>query len=295
MNSQILLKRKKTYLIFQKKTNILLIAMNMHSLGGYHVIVAMQAEKEVLLNAQGSASISVAQFPGIRFSYLETALFCGCVYAAKKPTRKWAAWTHQEEECFFTALRHVGKNFLKITSRVLSKNKDQVVDMLHHVPCRWSLLEKHSCKASKLHLKPRRFKLFLEALEHQLLKDSRKSISKRACHGETFSSVSLENISSHSRERGLDNRPLKMILCDSQNVKKLGPGRSSTKHGDSLGVIDSECVDPPATEGSHCLLRDVSFASDSFDAAIAAHILRHQNKPPSVLLQVPSGSSSIWG
>ncbi|WZY90537.1 hypothetical protein YC2023_055529 [Brassica napus] len=241
----------------------------------------MQAEKEVLLNAQGSASISVAQFP------------------AKKPTRKWAAWTHQEEECFFTALRHVGKNFLKITSRVLSKNKDQAllskVDMLHHVPCRWSLLEKHSCKASKLHLKPRRFKLFLEALEHQLLKDSRKSISKRACHGETFSSVSLENISSHSRERGLDNRPLKMILCDSQNVKKLGPGRSSTKHGDSLGVIDSECVDPPATEGSHCLLRDVSFASDSFDAAIAAHILRHQNKPPSVLLQVPSGSSSIWG
>lgn len=50
--------------------------MNMHSLGGshlikhecldrYHVIEAMQAEKEVLLNAQGSASISVAQFPGM--------------------------------------------------------------------------------------------------------------------------------------------------------------------------------------------------------------------------------------
>ncbi|KAG5402098.1 hypothetical protein IGI04_016705 [Brassica rapa subsp. trilocularis] len=243
------------------------------------------------------------------------------------------------------------------------------VDMLYHVSCRWSLLEKHSCKASKLHLKPRRFKLFLEALEHQLLKDSRKSTSKRACHGETFSSASLENISSQSRERGLDNRPLKMILCDSQNVKKLGPGRASTKHGDSLGAslgdekedtafrggrqrrkqgsyltlsssylnmvrtesgplpkhstgdsneprlatnavsagewadtltnisigdllseapddIDSECVDQPATEGSHCLLRDASFASDSFDAAIAAHILRHQNKPPSSLLQI---------
>ncbi|CDY18470.1 BnaA04g21170D [Brassica napus] len=173
------------------------------------------------------------------FSYLETALFCGCVYAAKKPTRQWAAWTHQEEECFFTALRQVGKNFLKITSHVQSKNKDQV----GHYYCRldtnaamlrwWSLLEKHSCKASKLHLKPRRFKLFLEALEHQLLKDSRKSTSKRACHGETFSSASLENISSQSRERGLDNRPLKMILCDSQNVKKLGPGRSSTKQGTS--------------------------------------------------------------
>ncbi|KAH0930415.1 hypothetical protein HID58_016142, partial [Brassica napus] len=217
------------------------------------------------------------------FSYLETALFCGCVYAAKKPTRQWAAWTHQEEECFFTALRQVGKNFLKITSHVQSKNKDQV----GHYYCRldtnaamlrwWSLLEKHSCKASKLHLKPRRFKLFLEALEHQLLKDSRKSTSKRACHGETFSSASLENISSQSRERGLDNRPLKMILCDSQNVKKLGPGRSSTKQGTSSTSfyavllrlilwtgksprslhseapkdIDSDGLDPPATEDTH--------------------------------------------
>ena len=31
------------------------------------------------------------------------------MYAAKKPTRQWAAWTHQEEESFFTALRQVGK------------------------------------------------------------------------------------------------------------------------------------------------------------------------------------------
>ncbi|KAF2568334.1 hypothetical protein F2Q68_00024669 [Brassica cretica] len=98
---------------------------------------------------------------------------------------------------------------------------------------RWSLLEKYSCKASKLHLKPRRFKLFLEALEHQLLKDRRKSSRKRACHGESFSSASLGNISSHSRERGLDNSPFKLILCDSQNVR---PGRASTKHGESLGV-----------------------------------------------------------
>lgn len=29
--------------------------------------------------------------------------------AAKKPTRQWAAWTHQEEESFFNALRQVGK------------------------------------------------------------------------------------------------------------------------------------------------------------------------------------------
>ncbi|GMP50367.1 hypothetical protein CsSME_00017013 [Camellia sinensis var. sinensis] len=43
--------------------------------------------------------------------------------AAKKQTRQWAAWTRQEEESFFTALR---QNFEKITCRVQSKNKDQV-------------------------------------------------------------------------------------------------------------------------------------------------------------------------
>uniref|UniRef100_A0A804M4R9 protein-serine/threonine phosphatase n=1 Tax=Zea mays TaxID=4577 RepID=A0A804M4R9_MAIZE len=44
----------------------------------------------------------------------------------KNQTRQWAAWTHQEEEIFFNALRQVGKNFDKITHRVQSKNKDQV-------------------------------------------------------------------------------------------------------------------------------------------------------------------------
>jgi hypothetical protein len=75
--------------------------------------------------------------------------------AEKRPTRQWAAWTHQEEESFFNALRQVGKacyywnvlwikkisvlfyslsnhlelslqNFEKITRHVQSKNKDQV-------------------------------------------------------------------------------------------------------------------------------------------------------------------------
>ncbi|RRT39866.1 hypothetical protein B296_00055722 [Ensete ventricosum] len=48
----------------------------------------------------------------------------------KKPTRQWAAWTRQEEENFFNALRQVGKNFEKITCRVQSKNKDQVCTFL---------------------------------------------------------------------------------------------------------------------------------------------------------------------
>ncbi|KAM0053416.1 putative transcription factor MYB/SANT family [Helianthus debilis subsp. tardiflorus] len=127
----------------------------------------------------------------------------------KKQTRQWAAWTRQEEESFFTALRQVGKNFEKITSRVQSKNKDQVRHYYYRLVRRmnkllgpelsldaknskdtnaamlrwWSLLEKHSCKASKLHLKPRRFKIFLETLEHQLLKDRKKNIRKRPNQG----------------------------------------------------------------------------------------------------------------
>ncbi|KAL9327134.1 hypothetical protein ACSQ67_007779 [Phaseolus vulgaris] len=134
--------------------------------------------------------------------------------ATKKPTRQWAAWTRQEEESFFTALRQVGKNFEKITSRVQSKNKDQVRHYYYRLVRRmnkllgpglcldaknskdtnaamlrwWSLLEKYSCKASKLHLKPRRFKIFLEALEHQLLKDRKKNVRKRPLQGELSSS-----------------------------------------------------------------------------------------------------------
>ncbi|KAJ0817884.1 putative transcription factor MYB/SANT family [Helianthus annuus] len=138
---------------------------------------------------------------------------CNICNPVKKQTRQWAAWTRQEEESFFTALRQVGKasfpNFEKITSRVQSKNKDQVRHYYYRLVRRmnkllgpelyldaknskdtnaamlrwWSLLEKHSCKASKLHLKPRRFKIFLETLEHQLLKDRKKNIRKRPNQG----------------------------------------------------------------------------------------------------------------
>ncbi|BFI20448.1 protein Mp1R-MYB4 [Marchantia polymorpha subsp. ruderalis] len=121
-----------------------------------------------------------------------------------KPTRQWDAWTREEEENFFGALRQVGKNFEKITSRVQTKNKDQVRHYYYRVIKRmnkilspslvldaknssyvnsamlrwWSLLEKHSCSASKLRLKPRRFKTFVTALEHQLLKDRKKPKKK---------------------------------------------------------------------------------------------------------------------
>ncbi|XP_017254152.1 TSL-kinase interacting protein 1 [Daucus carota subsp. sativus] len=144
-----------------------------------------------------------------------------------KQTRQWAAWTRQEEERFFTALRQVGKNFEKITHRVQSKNKDQVRHYYYRLVRRmnklldpkiyldasnskdtnsamlrwWSLLEKSSCKASKLHLKPRRFKMFLDALEHQLLKDRRKNIRKRHAQGEVCPTTATATVLSQGVNR----------------------------------------------------------------------------------------------
>nr|VDD15229.1 unnamed protein product [Brassica oleracea] len=178
--------------------------MNMHSLGGshlikhecldrYHVIVAMQAEKEVLLNAQGSTSISVVQFP------------------AKKPKRQWVSIT-----IYYRLVRRMNKLLGPGLSLHAKNPKDTNAAM-----------------------------------------DASGSLTSRVPTSVSFPS-----------------------LEDNMNVDEY--------------QLENGCVDPPATEGSHCLIRDVSFDSDSFDAAIPAHILRHQNKPPSALLQVPSGSSSIW-
>ncbi|KAL4576612.1 hypothetical protein LXL04_012708 [Taraxacum kok-saghyz] len=121
------------------------------------------------------------------------------------------------------------QNFEKITCRVQSKNKDQVRHYYYRLVRRmnkllgpqlyldaknskdtnsamlrwWSLLEKHSCKASKLHLKPRRFKIFLQTLEHQLLKDRKKNTRKRAFHnGEKENKCNIDFATS-SKKSGL--------------------------------------------------------------------------------------------
>ncbi|CAN6301597.1 unnamed protein product [Urochloa humidicola] len=157
----------------------------------------------------------------------------------KKPTRQWAAWTRQEEENFFNALRQVGKNFEKITHRVQSKNKDQVRHYYYRLVRRmkkllgpgfsldaknskdtiaamlrwWSLLEKFSCSASKLHLKPRRFKTFVEALGNQLLKDRNKSRRKCPRLDICLSSAS-PNV---SKTPGNEPFPVKFSPVDAQN------------------------------------------------------------------------------
>ncbi|KAF5178133.1 Tsl-kinase interacting protein [Thalictrum thalictroides] len=172
---------------------------------------------------------------------------------AKKQTRQWAAWTRQEEESFFNALRQVGKNFDMITCRVQSKNKDQVRHYYYRLVRRmnkllgpgfsldaknskdtnaamlrwWSLLEKYSCKASKLHLKPRRFKIFIEALEHQLLKDRKKTTRKRPSQNENSSSSSAPTLSLQNKASGHDTRSVKLVLVDSQNIQKVASGKGS--------------------------------------------------------------------
>ncbi|XP_039002991.1 TSL-kinase interacting protein 1-like isoform X2 [Hibiscus syriacus] len=184
---------------------------------------------------------------------------------AKRPTRKWAAWTRQEEESFFTALRQVGKNFEKITCRVQSKNKDQVRHYYYRLVRRmnkllgprlcldaknskdtnaamlrwWSLLEKYSCRASKLHLKPRRFKIFVEALEHQLLKYRKKTVRKRPSQGENSSPTSPTDVTNQSRASGHDARTVRLFLVDGQNIHKLGPGKGSFKRNNNVGVSRS--------------------------------------------------------
>ncbi|XVF07867.1 hypothetical protein REPUB_Repub06bG0176700 [Reevesia pubescens] len=178
------------------------------------------------------------------------------------PTRQWAAWTRQEEESFFTALRQVGKNFEKITCHVQSKNKDQVRHYYYRLVRRmnkllgpglcldaknskdtnaamlrwWSLLEKYSCRASKLHLKPRRFKIFVEALEHQLLKDRKKTIRKRPSQGENSSPTSPNSVINLNRASGHDAHTVKLVLVGGQNIQKLGPGKGSFKRNNNVGV-----------------------------------------------------------
>ncbi|XP_058003468.1 TSL-kinase interacting protein 1 isoform X1 [Hevea brasiliensis] len=182
---------------------------------------------------------------------------------AKKPTRQWAAWTREEEESFFTALRQVGKNFEKITRRVQSKNKDQVRHYYYRLVRRmnkllgpglcldaknskdtnaamlrwWSLLEKYSCKASKLHLKPRRFKIFIEALENQLLKDRKKNVRKRPSQVENVSPPVPSTVTSQNRASTLETRTVKLVLVDSQNLQRLGAGKGSLKRNVNIGVI----------------------------------------------------------
>jgi len=194
---------------------------------------------------------------------------------AKKPTRQWAAWTRQEEENFFNALRQVGKNFEKITHRVQSKNKDQVRHYYYRLVRRmkkllgpgflldaknskdtiaamlrwWSLLEKFSCSASKLHLKPRRFKTFVEALVNQLQKDRNKS--RRKCPRVDMCISSPSPIVSKSP--GNESFPVKFLPVEAQNGSRV----ASPKGAFFKRMPETNCSKSGATKGDLSATRTV--------------------------------------
>ncbi|KAG2542208.1 TSL-kinase interacting protein 1-like isoform X1 [Panicum virgatum] len=194
---------------------------------------------------------------------------------AKKPTRQWAAWTRQEEENFFNALRQVGKNFEKITHRVQSKNKDQVRHYYYRLVRRmkkllgpgflldaknskdtiaamlrwWSLLEKFSCSASKLHLKPRRFKTFVEALVNQLQKDRNKS--RRKCPRVDMCISSPSPIVSKSP--GNESFPVKFLPVEAQNGSRV----ASPKGAFFKRMPETNCSKSGVTKGDLSATRTV--------------------------------------
>ncbi|CAL1379111.1 unnamed protein product [Linum trigynum] len=233
----------------------------------------------------------------------------------KKQTRQWAAWTRQEEESFFTALRQVGKNFEKITHRVQSKNKDQVRHYYYRLVRRmnkllgpglcldakdskdtnaamlrwWALLEKYSCKASKLHLKPRRFKIFLEALENQLIKDRKKNVRKRPLQGETGSPTGISTVANQNKASTQDSRAVKLVLVDGQSIQKLGSSKGPLKRNVNVGVVrhtnkggDSGIMKPPrqrrkpgvATSAAYQKWERAAIAGVSLVADAAEHLER---------------------
>ncbi|KAG8096847.1 hypothetical protein GUJ93_ZPchr0013g34366 [Zizania palustris] len=191
--------------------------------------------------------------------------------AARKPTRQWAAWTRQEEQNFFNALRQVGKNFEKITLRVQSKNKDQVRHYYYRLVRRmkkllgpefsldaknskdtiaamlrwWSLLEKFSCSASKLHLKPRRFKTFVEALGNQLLKDRNKT-RKKCPRGDVYLSSPSPVL---NKNPGNESFSVKILSVDVSHGSKVASSR---------GALFKRVADPNPNNKSGATKGDLS-------------------------------------
>lgn len=206
----------------------------------------MQADQEAQAHAEAEAGPSGESLPAENGA-------APSPIPGKKPTRQWAAWTRQEEENFFIALRQVGKNFEKITSRVQSKNKNQVRHYYYRLIKRmnkllgpgfvvdakntkdanaamlrwWALLEKHSCSASKLHLKPRRFKTFVTALGHQLLKDRKKKKRKEPSQ-DAASSATGVTAAGPSKVVVSDPESAKALSMEAQSVQKSGSGKVAT-------------------------------------------------------------------
>lgn len=71
--------------------------------------------------------------------------------------------------------------------------------------------------------------------EHQLLKDRKKSVRKRPTQGE-YSPSAPSTVTNQSRPSGHDNRTVKLVLVDGQNIQKVGSGKSPLKRNVNLSI-----------------------------------------------------------
>ncbi|KAK1403389.1 hypothetical protein POM88_002994 [Heracleum sosnowskyi] len=193
-----------------------------------------------------------------------------CQQPVKKQRRQWDPWTHKEEESFFTALCQVGKDFKKISYIVQSKNSNQVRHYYYRFLTRmnklfspelcfdaknskvtnaamfhwWTLLEKHRFKGAKLHLKPRKLKIFLYDLKHQFLMDRIEDIKLQHAQREVCSTPATENAFSQGKALVNDRQAVKATLLNRQDIQELGSGKGSLLNRNAnTGVNCSNCKD----------------------------------------------------
>lgn len=87
---------------------------------------------------------------------------------------------------------------------------------------------------------------------------------RKRSHGEN-SSPSQCSLSSLSRPSPYDNRTVKMVLVDSQNIQKLGPGKPMFKRSVSLGTTrgnnkgESASVKQPRQRRKPGMSLDINF------------------------------------
>ena len=74
------------------------------------------------------------------------------------------------------------------------------------------------------------------------MKDRRKSKRKQPSHGENGSPAIPTNVSNQGRASGHDTHAVKLVLVDSQKIKKLGPVKgSSVRRNVNVGINRSNC------------------------------------------------------
>lgn len=84
--------------------------------------------------------------------------------------------------------------------------------------------------------------------ENQLLKDRKKNTKRRLSTGENNSSIPNIPASNQVRASGHDNRAVKMVLLDNQNIQKVGTGKGALfKRHVNIGMSRTNCKVDPAS------------------------------------------------